>query len=75
MKKTHLLIIDPQNDFCDIAGAALPVAEGPAESVASVSAAAAALVATIPAPIPRATARPPTRPTKFDALVFIAIPT
>ena len=26
MKKTHLLIIDPQNDFCDIAGAALPVA-------------------------------------------------
>lgn len=24
--KTHLLIIDPQNDFCDIPGAALPVA-------------------------------------------------
>jgi nicotinamidase-related amidase len=25
MRSTHLLIIDPQNDFCDIAGAALPV--------------------------------------------------
>lgn len=24
--RTHLLVIDPQNDFCDIAGAALPVA-------------------------------------------------
>lgn len=25
MKKTHLVVIDPQNDFCDIPGAALPV--------------------------------------------------
>lgn len=25
MKNTHLLVIDPQNDFCDIEGAALPV--------------------------------------------------
>jgi nicotinamidase-related amidase len=25
LARTHLLIIDPQNDFCDIAGAALPV--------------------------------------------------
>lgn len=24
-KRTHLLVIDPQNDFCDIPGAALPV--------------------------------------------------
>lgn len=25
MKQIHLVVIDPQNDFCDIAGAALPV--------------------------------------------------
>lgn len=25
MNNTHLVVIDPQNDFCDIAGAALPV--------------------------------------------------
>lgn len=30
-KKTHLVVIDPQNDFCDIPGAALPVAGASAD--------------------------------------------